>query len=73
MRHAVTAGWLGGMIIILACLPLPAAFAPPLAAAGAVLAWRRWGKGMLAGLKTALHLRRLLKRAVKTGGAVERA
>lgn len=73
MRIAVTAGWLAGVIIILAGLPWPAGCVPPVAAAGSVLAWRRWGAGMLAGLKTAFHLRHLIKRAVKIGGAVERA
>lgn len=73
MRHAITAGWLAGMILILACLPLPAAYAAPLASAGAVLAWRRWSRNLQALARLAPDLLRLRKKARETGRTLERA
>jgi hypothetical protein len=73
VRTAVIIGWLAGVALVLAGLPLWAALAVPVAATGAAAAYARWGAGIWSGLRTAVKLRRLLKRAVKMGGAVERA
>ena len=72
-KAAITAGWLAGMILILAGEPLWAALAVPVAATGAAVAYARWGAGTWLGLRTAVKLRHMLKRAVKTGGGLERA
>ena len=72
-RAVITAGWLTGLTLILAGLPLWAALAVPVAATGAAVAYARWGTGMWLGLRTAVQLRGLLKRAVKTGDTLERA
>lgn len=68
-RAVVTAGWLAGLTLILVGLPLWGALAVLAAAAAGAVAWVRWG----AGLRTTVKLRRMLKRAVKTGGGLERA
>jgi hypothetical protein len=73
LSHAVRAGWLAGVIVLLAGLPLPLAVAVPVLAAVGAFAWAKWGAGIVAWLKTAVQLKHLIKRAVKTGGAVERA
>jgi len=72
-RAVITAGWLAGMILILAALPLWAALAVLAVPAGGALAWVRWGAGAWLGLRTGAKLRRLLKRAVKMGSDLERA
>lgn len=77
MRHALAAGWLAGITAILAGWPAVAALAFPVLAAAGAFAWARWGADVTAGLKLAVQLKRLIKRAVKTaettGGTVERA
>jgi hypothetical protein len=72
-RAVIVAGWLAGLTLILAGLPLPVALAVPVAVTGAAVAYARWGAGMWLGLRTAVKLRHLLKRAAKTGGTLERA
>jgi hypothetical protein len=72
-RAAIVAGWLTGLALILAGLPLWAALAVLTTAIAGALAWARWGAGVWPGLRTAVQLRRLLKRAVKIGGGLERA
>jgi hypothetical protein len=76
VRIAVTAGWLAGVVIILAGLPWPAGCLPPVAAAGSVLAWRRWigdPRILWQLAKDLIRLRKNVKKLVKTGSAVERA
>ena len=72
MRHAVTVGWLAGMILILACMPLPGALAVPLSAAGSALAFRQWGGTAQAWFRPAAKRFRF-RRSPKTGGSLERA
>ncbi len=72
-RAVITAGWLAGMILILASLPLWAALAVLAATTGGALAWVRWGADVWLGLRTGVKLRCLLKRAVKMGSDLERA
>ena len=72
-RAVITAGWLTGLVLILAGLPPWAALAVLGAVTAAALAWARWGAGTWLGLRTAVKLRHLLKRAAKTGGTLERA
>jgi hypothetical protein len=72
-RAAITAGWLTGMALILDGLPLWAAIAVVAAVTAGAVAWVRWGTGLWLGLRTAVKLRNLLKRAVKTGDTLERA
>ena len=72
-RAVITAGWLAGMTLIVAALPLWAALAALGVSVAAAVAYARWGTGMWSGLRTAVRLRGLLKRAVKTGGGLERA
>ena len=72
-RAATVAGWGAGLALILSGLPLPLALAVPVVTIGCAFAWARWGAGTLAGLKAAVQLKRLIKRAVKTGEAVEHA
>ena len=69
MKTAIIAGWLAGVAMILDGLPWPAALAAPVATAGGALGWRQWGRGARLGLR----LRVKLKRAAKTGSALERA
>lgn len=69
IRAAVVTGWLTGLGLILDGLSLWAALIVLAAATSGGLAWVRWG----AGLRIAVQLRHLLKRAVKTGGDLERA
>ena len=72
-RAVIAAGWVAGIALILAGLPLWAALAVSAAAAGAAVTYVRWGTGTWLGLRTAVKLRHLLKRAVKMGGGLERA
>lgn len=76
MRHALAAGWLAGITAILAGWPAVLALALPVLATAGAFVWARWGGGVLTGLKLAVQLKRLIKRAVKsaetTGGTVER-
>lgn len=72
-KAVITAGWLAGMTLILAGLPPWIALAVPAAATGAAVAYVRWGAGTRLGLRTAVKLRNLLKRAAKTGDILERA
>jgi hypothetical protein len=72
-RAVITAGWLAGLALILDGLPLWAALAVLGAVTAGVPAWARWGAGTWHGLRTAVNLRHLLKRAVKTGDTLERA
>lgn len=72
-RAIIAAGWLTGMVLILAGLPLWTAVTVFAAVLAGALAWTRWGAGVWLGLRTAVQLRRLLGRAVKTGGGLERA
>ena len=72
-RAIIAAGWLAGMTLILAGLPLPAAAATLAVAVSAAVAWIRWGarlRAWLAGTWTALRLRQKLRKA---GSALERA
>lgn len=70
MRHALTAGWLAGIAVILASLPVPLAVAVPLLAAGSVFAFRRWHGSALAWFRGAGERFRFRP---KPGGSVERA
>ncbi len=72
MRHAVTAGWLGGVIVILAGLPLPAALAVPVSAAGSALAFRQWSGTAQTWFRSAARRFRF-RRPPETGSSVERA
>jgi hypothetical protein len=76
VRIAVTAGWLAGVIIILAGLPWFAGCLVPAAAAGSVLAWRRWiGDPQILWqlAKDLIRLRKNVRKLIKTGSVVERA
>ena len=73
MKTAIVNGWLVGVALILAGLPWPAALAVPAAVTAGALAWARWGAAVWLGLRTGVKLRRLIKRAAKTGGTLERA
>jgi hypothetical protein len=73
LLHAIRVGWLAGLVVLLAGLPLPFALAAPVLAGAGAAAWARWGAGLWPGLKTAFQLKRLIKRAAKIGEAVERA
>ena len=72
-RAVITAGWLAGMTLILAGLPLRAALAVLAVVVASALSWARWGAGTWLGLRTAVKLRHPLKRAGKTGGTLDRA
>ena len=72
-RVIAIAGWLAGMTLILAGLPLWTALTALAVTWGAAVAYVRWGTGTWPGLRVAVQLRRHLKRAVKTGGGLERA
>lgn len=72
-RAVVTAGWLTGMVLVLASLPLWCALTAFAAASGIAAAWVRWGGDVWLGLRTGVKLRRMIGRAVKTGGDLERA
>lgn len=70
-RAVITAGWLAGMVLILANLPLGVAFAALGVSVAAAVAYARWGGRHLIQLaREVMRLRRPIRRA---GGAVERA
>jgi hypothetical protein len=71
MRHALAAGWLVGIVAILAALPVPLAVAVPVLAAGSAVAFRRWRGSALAWFRAAG--KRFRFRPLKTGSSVERA
>jgi hypothetical protein len=71
MRHALAAGWLAGITVILAGFPVPLAAAVPLLAAGSVLASRRWAGSVLAWFRGVPGRFRFRRPAA--GGSVERA
>ena len=73
MKTAVIIGWLAGVMLVLAGGPWPAALAVPAAVTAGAAAWARWGADVWLGLRTGAKLRRLIKRAGKTGGTLERA
>ena len=73
MKPVLIAGWLAGVALILDGQPWPAACAAPAAVTAGALAWARWGAGTWTGLRTAVKLKRAIKRAVKTGETLERA
>jgi hypothetical protein len=71
MRHALAAGWLAGIAMILVPLPVPLAAAAPLLAAGSAVAFRRWGSSVRARFRAVPG--RFRFRLPKTGSSVERA
>jgi hypothetical protein len=73
IRVAVVAGWLAGAVLILDGLPLLLASAAPAVAAGAGIAWTRWGEGAVLAARLKLKLKRAVKAVPEKGGSLERA
>lgn len=70
-RAIITAGWLAGMTLILASLPLWAALAALGVSVATAVAYARWGgRNLIQLAREVMRLRRLVKRA---GGGLERA
>jgi hypothetical protein len=69
-RAVIAAGWLAGMVLILAGLPWPAALAAPAVAISAAITFLKWRGNLLAWLTAAVTR---LRKARKTGGVLERA
>jgi len=70
IRAVITTGWLTGITLILAGLPLWAALAVPAAVTAFPVTWTRLG-GRHVARRAAEAMR--LRRPARTGGAVERA
>lgn len=71
-RAITNAGWLAGMVLILAGLPTWCPLTAFAAIAGTAAVWARWGADLWLGLRAGVNLRRLIGRAAKTGGTLER-
>jgi hypothetical protein len=70
-RAVITAGWLAGITLILAGLPLWAALTVPAATTVAAVTFPRWGSRPQAWLTAAV--KRRIRRHTQTGGVLERA